>query len=982
MSWINAGKSLSSKLSAILLLLIVITGQSYSQIKKTGLPFINNYPKTVYNAGTQNWSLTQNSKGFMYFGNNDGLLEFDGQHWQTYILPVQKILRSVLAVGDTIYIGSFEEIGYYVPTDQKQMEFQSLSHLIPKPYRSFDEVWKICKTSDGIFFQSSRYIFLYNNHKISVIKPRSTFISSFFIDQKLIAVDKDHGLFEVTAEGLKLRNNDPLFQRDEVKCMMEISPGKLLIGTFNNGMYVLDGNTLIRWDSEVNKELIENGVFSGIRLENGFYAFGTVRNGLYVTDNKGTIYQHINRQKGLQNNTILSLFEDKRNNLWIGLDNGIDYLELNSPLSIFKYTHNVESTYSTIEYKGKLYVGTNQGLYSIDMQNLANRYLDQKFDLIKGTEGQVWSLTIVDNQLLCGHNYGCFLIEGNKATQISDLPGFWKFIEYNGSVNTLLAGTYNGLVKLIRDNKSWRVETKVKGFSESCRFLEQDKDGSIWIAHGYRGVFHLELDDDLSVVRSEKLYYKGYGLPDKLPYNLIKIDNEILISTSEGFFAFNKNRRVFTRQGNYNEIFRDQEYISKVIKDESGNYWYFSLYKLGVCRLLDDGSYNNVEIPFYPINRSLIPTFESIYLYNDQNIFIGSQNGLIHYNPAFAMNYRQPAPVYIREVTFKNSENQVTFRNPPLKVSTGKNTPNDTVQIEMPFKSNSVSIRFASPCYQQQNKILFSYRLVGFEKNWSEWDKNSFKEYTNLKEGNYTFEVKSMNTFHSIGPVSKYVFRINPPFHRSGAAYFIYTILLIFIVIGNIYFQKRRVEKARANELQKHEKEMSSQVMLFREQALIQEKEIVNLRNETLLNEMNHKNKELANSTLHLLHKNKILTSIKLQLSDLIQKSLENIDHKHEISGIVRKINKELFNEKHQEAFDSYFDEVHQNFIKRLKETHPGLSPKELRLCAYLKMNLSSKEISSLMNISVRGVEISRYRLRKKLNLDRETNLTDYILNF
>jgi len=213
-------------------------------------------------------------------------------------------------------------------------------------------------------------------------------------------------------------------------------------------------------------------------------------------------------------------------------------------------------------------------------------------------------------------------------------------------------------------------------------------------------------------------------------------------------------------------------------------------------------------------------------------------------------------------------------------------------------------------------------------------------------------------------------------------AYGLYTIILIMIFAGNILYQKKRIEKARANELQKHEKEMSSQVILFREQALIQEKEIVNLRNETLVNEMNHKNRELANSTLNLLHKNKILTSLKLQLSDLIQKSAGNTDHKHEISNLVRKINKELTNEKHQEAFDSYFDEVHQNFIKRLKEVHPELSPKDLRLCAYLRMNLSTKEISPLMNISVRVVEISRYRLRKKLNLDREVNLTDYILNF
>lgn len=978
----NAGKSFLFEWSAIFLLLSAIAFPVSGQIKETGLPFINNYLKSTYNAGTQNWSITQSSKGFMYFGNNDGLLEFDGQHWETYILPVQTIIRSVLAVGDTIYTGSFEEIGFYAPSAKGQMEFHSLSQLIPKPYRTFDEVWKIHKTPDGIVFQSFRYIFLYYNNKITVIRPRSSFTYSYFVGNKLLVIDKDNGLFEVTPGGLKFRNNNPLFQRDEIKCILQAGPGQLLIGTFNNGLYKLEGNTLSQWGSDLNKELVENGLFSGIRLENGFYAFGTIRNGLYIADENGMIYQHLNRQKGLQNNTILSLYEDKRHNLWIGLDNGIDYLELNSPLSIFNYTYNIESTYSTIEYQGKLYAGTNQGLYTIDMNKLSNRHLDQKFDLIKGTEGQVWSLTIVDDQLLCGHNYGCFLIEGSKSTKISDIPGFWKFIEYNGSVDTLLAGTYNGLVKLIRDNHSWKVETKVKGFTESCRFLEQDSDGSIWIAHGYRGLFHLELNDDLTMVRSVILYDKGHGLPDKFPYNLNKINNEILISTREGFFAFNKERKVFTSQGNYNEIFKDQDFISEIIKDESGNFWYFSLNKLGVCRLLEDGSYNNIEIPFYPINRTLLPTFENIYLHDKRNIYIGSQNGLIHYNPEFSVNYKQADPVYIREVTFEDPENPVKFLNPPLKGSLDRKTSKDTSQIEISYKKNSVTFSFTSACYERQNSTLFSYRLVGFEKNWSDWDKSSYKEYTNLREGMYTFEVRSMNSYHSVGDVSTFTFRVAPPFLRSKVAYSIYSLLFLLFFIGNVYIQKKRIEKARANELQKHEKEMSNQVVLFREQALIQEKEIVNLRNETLVNEMNHKNRELANSTLNLLHKNKILTSLKLQLSDLIQKSAGNTDHKHEISSLVRKINKELSNEKHQEAFDSYFDEVHQNFIKRLKEVHPELSPKDLRLCAYLRMNLSTKEISPLMNISVRGVEISRYRLRKKLNLERDVNLTDYILNF
>ncbi|MBK9358733.1 MAG: hypothetical protein IPN08_15355 [Bacteroidales bacterium] len=953
-----------------------------AQIKETGLPFISNYPKSVYNASTQNWSVTQNSKGFLYFGNNDGLLEFDGQHWQTYSLPVQSIIRSVLAVGDTVYTGSFEEIGYFAPALDGALKFHSLAPLIPGPYKSFGEVWKIHKTDEGIVFQSFLYIFLYSKNKITVIKPKSTFTYSFYIDGKLLVVDKNNGIFEVKKSGLKFRFNHPIFQRDEIRIILEKNKKELLIGTFNKGIYVLRDNSLLPWENPLNKELIDNALYSGISLKDGFFAFGTIRNGIYITNNEGVIFQHVNRPKGLQNNTILSLLEDKRNNLWLGLDNGIDYIELNSPLSIYNYTYNIESTYCTMEYGGYLYAGTNQGLYRIELTGLSNRYTDRKFELIKGTEGQVWSLKVIDDKLLCGHNYGCFLIEGSKATRISEISGFWNFLELNGRNDTLLAGTYNGLVLMVKNSSSWRVTNTVSGFSESCRFLEQDSDGTLWIAHGYRGLFHLTLSNNLSSVSSVTLFNKGYGLPDELPYYLNKINNEILISTRDGFFAYNRERKTFTKQGNYNEIFRQQDYVSEIIRDDDGNFWYFSANKVGVYRLLEDGSYNNIEIPFYPINKTLIPSFENIYLHNKQNIYIGSQNGLIHYNPEFALDYKRSDPVYIRDVTFGNPGNPVTILNPPLKGVKSPKEAFDSAQIEVPYKNNSVYFSFTCPSYERQNSVLYSYRLVGFEKKWSDWDNNSFKEYTNLREGIYTFEIRATNSYFSTGPVSSFTFRVEPPFHRSKVAYGLYTIILIMIFAGNILYQKKRIEKARAAELQKHEKELASQALNFREQALIQEKEIVNLRNETLVNEMNHKNKELANSTLNLVHKNKILTSLKFQLSDLVSKPSGQADHKHELSAIVRKINKELSNEKHQEAFDSYFDDVHQDFIKRLKEVHPDLTPKELRLCAYLKMNLSSKEIAPLMNVSVRGLEISRYRLRKKLGLDHQVNLIDFIISF
>lgn len=271
--------------------------------------------------------------------------------------------------------------------------------------------------------------------------------------------------------------------------------------------------------------------------------------------------------------------------------------------------------------------------------------------------------------------------------------------------------------------------------------------------------------------------------------------------------------------------------------------------------------------------------------------------------------------------------------------------------------------------------------MKGFEENWSDWDNTTYKEYTNLNEGQYSFEVRVNNLNNSDDKTYNYSFIIDPPFYRSKLAYGFYSFIFILVLGGNLLFVQRRILKTRIREQQKHKKELKEKETAYKEKALEAEKEIIHLRNESLQNEINHKNKELANTALHLIHKNKILNSIKVQLNSILDKQSAQTN-KPEIELVISRINKELKNEKFQELFEDYFDNVHQDFISRMKEKHPELSPRELRLCAYLKMNLSTKEIAPLMNISIRGVEIGRYRLRKKLNLEREENLISYLMNF
>jgi DNA-binding CsgD family transcriptional regulator len=153
------------------------------------------------------------------------------------------------------------------------------------------------------------------------------------------------------------------------------------------------------------------------------------------------------------------------------------------------------------------------------------------------------------------------------------------------------------------------------------------------------------------------------------------------------------------------------------------------------------------------------------------------------------------------------------------------------------------------------------------------------------------------------------------------------------------------------------------------------EKEIIQLRNENLESEILLKTKELADTSIQLVEKSDTLLKVKEELQKLYRNTNEN----HDIKKALHWLNDIEKNNASWENFASHFDEINNNFLKNLKANFPKLTNTDLKVCAYLQLNLSSKEISQLMNISVRGVEISRYRLRKKLNLTTEESICNFL---
>lgn len=953
----------------IYIILVLITWPVFGQIKQTGTPLILNYPKSVYNAGTQNWAISQDERGFMYFANSEGVIIFDGIRWTRVEISASKPIRSLFIDDDnTIYIGFLNDFGILEPGSNGTYIFRSLRKRIPEGITDFDDIWRIHKIPQGIVFQTYEYFFVLNNGTIETIVPELKFHFSFVMDDRLFIQEPGIGLFEYNSGRLIKLPYSSTIRNMEIIAMIDRGNGSYLICTSGNGIFEYTDGRLEKWQVRVTAFTEKARLYSAIEITEGHLAFGTILKGLVIADADGNILQHINKKEGLQNSTVLSLFLDRSENLWLGLDNGIDYIEINSPITFIKEFESLGTGYCATVFDHMLYLGTNQGLYARSFKN--DIYYGHEFELVEHTAGQVWSLNVFDNQLLCNHNSGTFIIEGKTGRRISREEGAWRYIRSMEDAGMLIGGHYNGLVMLKLREGRWTFHHKIKGFNESSRFLQQSANGDIWISHGAKGVFRLKLNEEMDSVMDHRLYNARSGLPSDERNIIYKLNGEVFVSTMEGCYIYDESSDRFIYSGQLNAIFDFEGRLKTFSKDETGNIWYIAEHESGLLRLNEDNTYTKITIPFKPLDRMYINEFESIYPYNKDHIITGIDNGFAHYSSSRPKRYSDPYPAYITKVELPYMDSVI---HPVLQ----KTDPETTV---FPFSRNTFRFYFTSPFYEGLQNLEFSYLLEEFNDQWSAWTATAFKDYTNLTEGIYTFKVKARNIYGVESETDTFQFTIDPPFYRSKAAYYLYALIILILLFITIMFVRYSNRMARKKAEIKHQEELKKKEEQFEHQALIAEKEIIRLRNEKLRSEMIHKDKELANQTMNIIQKNKLLHKLKEEIS-LLMNSSEDPRVKTKLLVIKRKLEKEIDNKKQNQVFKDYFEEVHDDFFNRLKQTHPTLSARDLHLCAYIKMNLSTKEIATLLNITIRGVEISRYRLRKKLGLARNTNLSTYLTN-
>ncbi|QTE22403.1 helix-turn-helix and ligand-binding sensor domain-containing protein [Polaribacter cellanae] len=889
---------------------------------------VTNYSINQYNAENQNWGIDINNKGVIFAANNKGLLKYNGQIWKLYQLPNKTIIRSVLCSNDRIYTGSYEEFGFWKKNKFGDYEYTSLIPLFDKNHQFVnDEFWQIINYKNKIIFWSFSGLYIYNGEKIITIKDSENILNSVVYKNKLIVSSLQKGVRELKEN--KLVPHELSNKYKNVNQLATIND-KLFLYDADKGAVIYSTNKKTSLSKELNN-LLETFVLNKASfINNNQLLLGTIKNGalLYSIDNKEI--EIINVKSGLQNNTVLNQ-KVRKNNIWLALDNGIAKIKVKNSNKFYKdFSGTIGTVYDMAYLKNKLYIASNTGLYT---------FTDNKLKLIENTEGHIWDLFIVDDNLICAHNSGIFIFKDEKLVyQNSKNGGVYTTKRTKNLKNIFLQGTYTGLNLLKKENNVWSSKI-VKNISFPVDNIEFESDFIIWATHPYKGIFRIKLNKDYSAI----VNIESFGENENFK------DYKTKIFTIYNTIAFYNNKKWFTYSKKNNSIKKFEELQQFNGKDFIGND-INGLWFIDKNRDVFYINKNNKRISYINSSQTkerLLVNNEKIIIKNDSLRLINLNDGFTQFN---LKNY--------------NSKKENTSLPEIEKIYTQTNNYSikDSI-LKIPYhEAKIISLEFFTPnTYENKNSFSVSGKI-----NSNGIVKNGKIELQNLKYGKYTIRIKNENNNISDEDKKsrKIYLEVLPPWYLSIWMKILYLLLLVIL-----YFVLRK-----RNQLKFRKEQIKIQKELVRDT----QKKINKIEKENLKKEVNNKKRMLATITASIIKKNEIIIILRNELNRLSKTFPDQYISKK----LLKVANDSISNNKDWKMFEDSFNELHEDFFKRLVSEYPKLTSKDLKLCAYIKTGHTSKEIAPLMGISLRGVELHRYRLRKKINLTKNKSIFDFLITF
>ncbi len=911
---------------------------------------IRNFSAEEYSSGTQNWDIAMTAKNDMLFANNQGLLTFDSEEWATYPVSNYSTVRT-LCIDEKrlrIYVGASDELGYFTPDSLSgALTYHSLTGLLKAEYASFD-LWRIYRVGSEVVFLSKSELMVYSPERntMRVISSAERIEGSAVVDARVVVAGRS-GAYELKNDELvPLKGTEALSGRLIVAVMKVGSD--IVFATANDGLFRYDGKRVETYEDDILSWCRDNQIFCATANER-YLAIGTVRGGLLVKNLVTQEENYVNAMAGLQNNTILSVAFDHLDNVWLGLDNGISYVVTDTPYkSLLTSGNHIGTGYVSQLFAHRLYLGTNQGLFYLPYP-MAKSPSQPTPERVGNIGGQIWCMSEVDGKLLCGADNGVYEVSGTMATRIDGTQGTWALCRLKHRPDYVLGIDYSGLYVLKRTGGNYVFANRVEGFTDLSNTLVEDTDGSVWISHWRKGIFHLTLTEDLRRVESMEVYNGENQLATDDNNTVCVVDNCVYISSHDGFYRLDKESGRLVNVEWMDRVFPAYSYPLMV--EEAPNKDLIA-YKRGFLAIAKRTKGDEYDVDTLTLNglKNLLHMDLGKYSFLDaSHCLFNANDGYIladlnkHFQATRSkVSIRRVASIVVADSTLYNG-GQMTVE-----------------QIVVPKRLNSLRFEFVCEEYRKDHAVSYECLLEKYDQEWSMPQTATYKEYTPLAKGTYTFHVRATNLLTGELSEASMSVRVLPAWYETNMACVVYALMVILLV----YYAIWRINRRAAREVER----MRTEMLL--------------LKNEQLEIDLKHKSGEIADTTINLIRKNDMLQSIDEDMEELsarvrTERSKDVVLKK--INDIRHNIRLHKGEDENWDKFEENFNLVYDDFMKKIIRRFPNIKKNERKLCAYLRMGLSSKEMASLLNTSVRSIETARYRLRKKLNLSAHANLKDFL---
>lgn len=793
----------------VLLFCLLSFSAKTQEINKIGItPFIKYFPPEEYKGAPTNFFITQDDNGILYFANQNGsVLIFDGEHWKNVKVSSNVHVSCVKVIKNKIFVGGYGFIGTLETKNGKDFVFKSYNELIPPNDRNFTNVSEIYSLdSSTVIFHTQERLYILRNNKIKVLNVsdyfhQGLFLTTFKVQQKLFVYVKYKGIYEFQNDSLVFVNNTEQLGNLFVRSIIHHNNG-LIIGTYLDGFYFFKNGILTKLTTSIDNYVRVN-LFSASKITDKYFLIVLKSGGVIIVDSNFNLYQFF-KTSYLVSDRILNAFVDNSKNIWLATENGIQLINPFSPFTVIDKRFGLDAgtkVFKAVFWKDHLLLGTNRGIYytpwkeDINNYNLNFKYL---FNSQFGTFSVYNFLKLSDKVFVCSEAGLFYLDLKNDSLRLEPILLFRSIIDATicPTDTTTLWAISSALFAFKKIKNKWNLvidDPKIKGHN----ILIDGKH--LWISNFYKYLALFEIDFNTNSYKNlftiDSTNYREFGLPTYENIRFFRLKEKLVFATLKGAYLFDYQSKKFYPDYQLNDLLGKNTNLNIIVEDADGDYWYKKQEEKSgqvnwyLC-MIEKKSQKPCCEPFYLLKNNIY----SINAIDNFSVLIGTDYGaaLIDKRIKFSL---QPFKTQISRVEISKNIDSVVYSF--VENSYIDQVGPQQIPIILKHKYNNLRFYFAGQYFSNLGPLYYSYMLEGYDANWSNWTKETYKDYSNLPAGNYVFRVKSKNIYGQVGEEAKFYFIIKPPFYQTFGAYILYVLILgiLIYVIVRLYTYRLRLQK-------------------------------------------------------------------------------------------------------------------------------------------------------------------------------------------